>query len=118
MKAEPNSVVAELEIQSARPVRSLGRRLLKYSLLLGIPLLLLPSLLPRKVSARRLSDSNSAVRPTAREAVALREKDIQVLVDDFKSRLSIDHSVIVSIVDRNELVVSVERSKDDGGTFS
>jgi len=92
------------------------RRLLKVTFLVGLPLVLLPALLPRKVSARKLAGSEST-KAAAREPLVVREKRTQDVVDDLKARMSISDPVIVSIVEANERVVSVERAKD-GGAFA
>ncbi len=92
------------------------KRLLRLSLLIGIPLVLLPLWLPRKVSARRLSTGAGASRTNAE--VAARERQIQTVVDDLKSQLSIPETVLVSIVPTNALVVSVERTAGQRDTFT
>jgi hypothetical protein len=94
------------------------RRLLKFSLVVALPLILIPTLLPRKVSAKKLSGSETGEGPAARESLVARERQIQDLVDTLKSRMSIPDTVVVSIVDHNQLVVSVERAKDSARAFS
>jgi hypothetical protein len=121
MKTEPTwpIVAAESEARAEQPrAGSVVRRLLKLSLLIGLPLVLVPLLLPRKLSANRLSSSDSAVSTAARASLLVREKKIQDLVDDFRGRLSIADTVTVSIVQANQLVVSVQRAKDGAGVFS
>jgi hypothetical protein len=66
------------------------------------------------VSARKLSGSEAA----ARASVAVRETQIQDVVDNIKIRMSIPDTVVVSIVEHNQLVVSVERAKDGADAFS
>jgi len=94
------------------------RRLLKFSLVVALPLILIPTLLPRKVSAKKLSGSETGEGPAARESLVVRERQIQDLVDTLKIRMSIPDTVVVSIVDHNQLVVSVERANDSGRAFS
>jgi hypothetical protein len=101
-----------------RRAPKIWRRLLKLSFVVMLPLILIPALLPRKVSAKKLSGSEAAGGPAARESVVVRERQIQDLVDKLKIRMSIPDAVVVSIVEHNELVVSVERAKHGAGTFS
>ncbi|PYR33975.1 MAG: hypothetical protein DMF90_19020 [Acidobacteria bacterium] len=54
----------------------------------------------------------SASRTTASDAAIGLANRLQVLVDDFRVRLSIPDVVVVSIIARNALVVSVERIND------
>jgi len=98
--------------------RRFGRRLLRTALWLGIPLLLLPVLLPRKASAKGIRDSASAGTTRAR-ALPL-DETLQRIVDDYRTRLTIGNPVSISIVEHNPLVVSVERSAGsiDGFTLS
>jgi hypothetical protein len=79
------------------------KRLLRLSLFIGIPFVLLPLLLPRKVFARRLSSGSGTSRTNA--ALAARERQIQTVVDGLRARLDIPQSVVVSIVPANALVV-------------
>jgi len=94
------------------------RRVLKFSFIVMLPLVLIPALLPRKVSARKLSGSEASEGPTAPGVVIARETLIQDLVDKLKIRMSIPDPVVVSIVEHNPLVVSVERAKDGAAAFS
>jgi len=94
------------------------RRLLKLSFIVVLPLVVISTLLPRKVSAKKLSASEGGDGPAARESLAVREAQIQSLVDKLRSRMSISDAVAISIVERNELVVSVERAKDDASAFT
>ena len=121
MKTEPsNAAAAELgSLPEKRGAPRILRRALKLSFLVVLPLILVPTLLlPRKVSAKKLSASEGREGPAAREAVAVRETQIQALVDGLKVRMSIPDTVVVSIVEHNQLVVSVERAKDGAGAFS
>jgi hypothetical protein len=116
MKIEPaNTAAGESRTPPERRRASkVVRRLLKLSFLVMLPLILIPVLLPRKVSARKLSGSEAA----ARASVAVRETQIQDVVDNIKIRMSIPDTVVVSIVEHNQLVVSVERAKEGAGAFS
>jgi Peptidase family M48 len=93
------------------------RRLLKLSFVVVLPLILIPTLLPRKVSAKKLS-GEAREGPTGRESLVVRETQIQELVDKLKIRMSIPDTVVVSIVEHNQLVVSVERAKERASGFS
>jgi hypothetical protein len=97
--------------------RPLGRRLLRLGLWLGIPLVLLPVLFPRKVSAK--GARGTAAGATRTRALPL-DETLQRLVDDFRARLTIPNPVAVALVAGNPLLVSVERTKDqaDGFTLS
>src|SRR5258705_13609148 len=88
-----------------RRVPRLLRRLLKLSFVVILPLILIPALLPRKVSAKKLSGSDAGEGPAARASVVVRETQIQDLVDKLKVRMSIPDTVVVSIVEHNQLVV-------------
>src|SRR5262245_17527295 len=101
-----------------RKARQVLRRLLKLSLVVVLPLILIPTLLPRKVSAKKLSGSEAREGPTARESIVIREAQIQDVVDKLKIRMSIPDTVVVSIVEHNQLVVSVGRAKDGASAFS
>src|SRR5262249_24566658 len=120
MKIEPvNATAAEpATLPEKRRGSLVLRRVLKLSFLVLLPLILIPALLPRKVSARKLSESEAPAGPTARESVIVRETQIQDLVNTLKIRMSIPDTVVVSIVEHNELVVSVERAKNGAGGFS
>jgi len=54
----------------------------------------------------------------AKRSPAALKKGIQRVVDELRTRLSIADPVLVSLVDRNDLVVTVERSQGDSGAFS
>ena len=119
MKIEPpNETAAESRTPRARrKARRVLRRLLKLSFVVVLPLILIP-LLPRKVSAKKLSGSEAREDPTAGASLVLREKQIQDSVDKLKIRMSIPDTVLVSIVEHNQLVVSVERAKNGASGFS
>ena len=120
MKIEqPNETAAESRTPRARRrAPRVLRRLLKLSFVVVLPLILIPTLLPRKVSAKKLSGSEGREGPTARASLVLREKQIQDSVDKLKIRMSIPDTVVVSIVEHNQLVVSVERAKNGASGFS
>jgi hypothetical protein len=120
MKIEPaNAATAESRtLPERRRAPQVLRRLLKLSFVVMLPLILIPTLLPRKVLAKKLSGSEAPKGPTARESVVVRETQIQNLVDKLKIRMSIPDTVVVSIDEQNQLVVSVERAKDGAGAFS
>jgi Zn-dependent protease with chaperone function len=87
----------------------------RLSLIIGLPLLLLPVFLPRRLSARRPSSSTAPAGSTdslSSLSLVAREKQLQDVVDDFRRRLAIPDAVVVSIVPDNKLVVSVTRLKD------
>jgi hypothetical protein len=119
MKTESPGATAESKTLREKRRGSLAwRRLLKLSFIVVLPLILIPTLLTRKVSAKKLSGSEGPEGPAARASVILRETQIQDLVDKLKIRMSIPDAVVVSIVEHNQLVVSVERAKDGAGAFS
>jgi len=84
---------------------STARRLVKLSFLIALPVLLLPALLPRKVSARK--PFGASARSKLRPSPAAREIRIQQVVDGLRARLSI-----------SDMVVTVERSQNGSGAFS
>jgi Zn-dependent protease with chaperone function len=100
----------------ARPQKSRARRitlrLLRLSFLIGLPVLLLPALLPRRVFAKRPSGPKTSTASTTAASLVARERQLQDKVDDFRTRLTIPDAVAVSIVPENKLVVSVERLRD------
>jgi Peptidase family M48 len=116
MKTEPPAE-SETVSEKRRAPRAL-RRLLKLSFVVVLPLIVISTLLPRKVSAKKLSGSEDGKGPATRESLVVRETQIQDLVTKLKSRMSIPDTVVVSIVEHNELVVSVERTKDGPSAFS
>lgn len=121
MKSEPvlptDAVVSEVPPPQCRASR-IRRRLLNLSVLVGLALLLIPTLMPRKVLARKLWGPEAAAGSAARESLAAREQRIQDLVDECRTRLSIPDAVVVSIVEQHPLVVAVERAKNIASTFS
>jgi hypothetical protein len=99
-----------------RPQKSRARRitirLLRLSFLVGLPILLLPALLPRRVFAKRISGPRTSAASTSALSLLARERQLQDLVDSFRTRLMIPDAVVVSIVPENKLVVSVQRLTD------
>jgi hypothetical protein len=98
--------------------RRVALRLLRLSIFFGVPFLLLPTFLPPRVSARRLSGPKISADSTNVLSLIARERWLQDLVDDFRTRLAIPDVVMVSIVPENKLLVSVERSKDGDRGFT
>jgi hypothetical protein len=92
--------------------------LLKLSFVVVLPLILIPTLLPRRVAAKKLSGAEAPEGPTRAESLVVREAQIQDVVNKLKIRMSIPDMVVVSIVEHNPLVVSVERAKDGTSAFS
>lgn len=120
MKTEPANTVAA-ESRPPRKKRGAAQvlgRLLKLSFVVVLPLILIPTLLPRRVSAKRLSGAEAPEGPTARESLVVRAAQIQDVVNTLKVRMAIPDLVVVSIVEHNPLVVSVERAKDGTTAFS
>src|SRR5262245_5325281 len=120
MKIEPaNAATAESSTprKKRRAVKVLGR-LLKFSFVVVLPLILIPTLLPRKVSAKKLSGAEAPEGPAARASLVSREAQIQDRVNTLRARMSIPDTVVVSLVEHNPLVVSVERAKDGTTAFS
>jgi hypothetical protein len=119
MKTKPANTVAES--QPARKKRRAAQvfgRLLKLSFVVVLPLILIPTLLPRRVAAKKLSGAEAPEGPTARGSLVVREAQIQDVVNKLKIQMSIPDMVVVSIVEHNPLVVSVERAKDGTSAFS
>jgi Peptidase family M48 len=103
--------------EKRRAPKLLGR-LIKLSFVALLPLIVIATLLPRKVSAKKLPGSEAGEGPSARESLVVREAQIQDSLDKLKIRMSIPDTVVVSIVEHNQLVVSVERVKDGASAFS
>ena len=97
-----------------RPRRT--RPLFRVALLVGLSLVIIPTLLTRKVLSKRADDASSAA--SANRRAALDQVNIQLLTDELRAALSIPNPVIVSLVRSDRLVVSVERLKDQDGGFS
>ena len=99
-----------------RPRRRMARPLFRVALLVGLSLVIIPTLLSRRVLSKRAHDASSAASPNRR--VALDQPNIQALTDELRAALSIPNAVVVSLVRSDRLVVSVERLKDQDGSFS
>jgi hypothetical protein len=94
----------------------MARPLFRVALLVGLSLVIIPTLLSRKVLSKRAHDASAAASPNRR--VALEQVNIQALTDELRAALSIPNPVVVSLVRSDRLVVSVERLKDQDGAFS
>jgi hypothetical protein len=83
----------------------------RWLCLIGVPVLLLPAVLPRKATARRLGrvEVPPAGRPAPTSADEARRLEIQAIVDEFRTKLPVDSQVRASFVPFNPLVVSVAR---------
>ena len=99
-----------------RAQRRMARPLFRVALLVGLSLVIIPTLLSRRVLSKRAHDASSAASPNRR--VALDQPNIQALTDELRAALSIPNAVVVSLVRSDRLVVSVERLKDQDGSFS
>jgi Zn-dependent protease with chaperone function len=97
--------------------RRITLRLLRLSVLVGVPFFLLPAFLPRRISARRLAGPKTSADSTNVLSLVARERRLQDLVDDFRTRLAIPDAVVATIVPENALVVSVQRSNDHDRGF-
>jgi hypothetical protein len=117
LQLDDTALPLEIRPQKSR-ARRITLRLLRWSLLVGVPVLLLPALLPRRVLARRLSGPKTSAASTNALSLLARERQLQDLVDSFRTRLTIPDAVVVSIVPENKLVVSVQRLKDHGLGFT
>ena len=96
-----------------------------YSLVLAAPMLLLG----RTEAGARNADEDSArvptltgesvtvVKPVNASAFAARAQQIQASVDALRTRLAIPEAVVVSVVPKNDLLVSVAPMKDGRRTF-
>ena len=82
----------------------------------GLSLAIIPTLLSRKVLAKRPHESTSSSAPKA--GPLERRGKIQALTDALRARLSIPNPVTVSLVRSEKLVVSVERLRGQDGAFS
>ena len=123
LSARRSRMFSKAALQSEVPHRK-GRasrstlRLLRLTVLVGFPLLLLPVFLPRRVSARRLAGPKISAGSTTVLSLVARERRLQDRMDEFRRRLAIPDDVAVSIVPENALVVSVERLKDRDRGFT
>src|SRR5689334_5931874 len=85
-------------------------RRLRQSLLIGLPLMLVAVLLPRKAHAKKPGNGKPA-RPAATHSL-LKKQRVQSVIDRIRQELSIQDPVTVTFVELNELVVSVVRAVD------
>jgi len=104
------------EADATQP-RRLGRRLLRLSLWVGLPMMLVPMLLSRKVHAKGAAGAGRPAGSSRSRTLSLDER-LQRVVDDLRVRLTIPNPVLVSLVAHNPLVVSVERDKAQDGAFT
>ena len=89
----------------------------RVALLVGLSLALIPTLLTRKVLAKRAHEPASAALPKSGAALE-RQASIQAVTDALRERLSIPNVVVVSLVRSQRLVVAVERMRGQDGAFS
>lgn len=100
-----------------RPRGRLARSLFRVALLVGLSVVIIPTLLSRRVLSKRAHDASSSPLPHLRVALD-RQNHIQALADELRGVLSIPNPVVVSLVRSDRLVVSVERLKGQDGAFS
>ena len=98
--------------------RRIGRRLWKTSLLVALPLVLLPALRPRRVLAKRATPVPPPQNSPQNASVPLPGLRVQALVDRLRTQLGIPSPVVASLVAKNERLVSVERISGRDGAFS
>jgi hypothetical protein len=93
-------------------------RVLRLSIALGLPLLLLP-LWSKKVSAKRPA-GNAATRKSSSgdRGTPPRGERLQALLEECKSALEIPEDVLLTLVPENPLVVSVTKTKGPGRVFA
>jgi hypothetical protein len=60
----------------------------------------------------------AASAPSEAEYGLVQSQRIQRIVDDFRLRLALTETIVVTVVPKNELLVSVERLKDRDRTFA
>jgi hypothetical protein len=92
------------------------RPLFRVALLVGLSLVIIPTLLSRKVLAKRAHDASAAAALSPK--AALDQANVQTLTDELRAALLIPNPVVVSLVRSDRLVVSVERVKGQDGAFS
>jgi Peptidase family M48 len=98
--------------------RHIGHRLWKVSLLVALPLVLLPT---RRVLARRATPTpvpSPQSSPHNASVVPIPSVRVQALIDRLKAQLGIPNPVVASLVAKNERVASVERIAGRDGAFS
>jgi len=92
-------------------------RLWKASLLVALPLVLLP-LRPRRVFAKRATPAPPPRNSSHDATVPVPSVRVQALIDRLKEQLGIPNPVVASLVAKNERLVSVERIQGRDGAFS
>ena len=120
----------EATTRDARTAHNLSRRratpwrrrrripapLFRLAVLVGLSAILIPSLLPRRVHAKRAPADKVSATPN--RPLLERERELQVVADGLRGALDIPHPVTVSLVEANSLVVSVERLTGQDAGFS
>lgn len=86
-------------------------------LLVGVPVALVPILVPRKALAKKLTERPAREGSRDRRSMPS-DHTIQALVDEFRGQLGVTSLVLVSVVPENKWLVSVERSRDQAGAFT
>lgn len=94
-------------------VRRWARKAARVSLLLGVPLVIVPVILPRKAQAKGASRAHAAI-PRIPRPIAERVRD---LVAELRAALDVEPGVTVALVPHDPLIVSVRRQKDGDGTY-
>src|SRR5262245_26274265 len=82
----------------------------RQSLLIGLPLMLVAVLLPRKAHARKPPAKTN--RTAATHSYRRKKEQVHTRVDRIRFELSIPDPVAVSLVELNDLVVTVARAAD------
>jgi hypothetical protein len=90
--------------------------LFRLAVLVGLSVVVIPSLLSRRVHAKRAPVDKVSATPN--RPLLERERELQALADGLRGALDIPHPVTVSLVEVNSLVVSVERLEGQEGAFS
>lgn len=108
--------LSRIRANQPRRHRRIPVPLFRFAVLVGLSVVLIPSLLSRRVHAKRAPVDRVSATPN--RPVLERERDLQALADDLRGVLGIPHPVTVSLVEANSLVVSVERLTGQDGAFS
>ncbi|NOT25039.1 MAG: hypothetical protein HOP16_02950 [Acidobacteria bacterium] len=98
------------------PPRTSYATLFRFAVLVGLSVVLIPTLMSRRVHAKRAPVDKVSTTPN--RPMFERERELQILADGLRQVLDIPHPVTVSLVEVNSLVVSVERLKEQDGAFS
>ena len=98
--------------------RHVGHRFWKASLLVALPIILLPTLRPRRVWAKRATPPPSPQNSPHGPLAPVPSVRVQALIDRLKAQLGIPNPVVASLVATNERLVSVERIPGRDGAFS